>query len=166
VKGLVSLLMMLIISAAVFVQTLEAQVSGSQPSSAQTVQISVEDLKTLRQIAAENVSLKAECEELKRQCEGWRNSANSWQKLAEAEKDRADRVQAGAITELEQANKNRDFALNVQREQIKADRDYIKSLERDKERLIKSRFKTAIISFGGGALTGGFAGFKLARLSI
>jgi small-conductance mechanosensitive channel len=123
-------------------------------------------VKTLRKIVAENESLKAECEELRRQCTEWKNSANNWQSLYEKEKFRADEILTQSNKNFEEAVKTQKFALNLQREQLLADRDYINSLEHKVKSLRKSSLRNSVISFGGGAAIGGFLGFKLARLNI
>lgn len=128
--------------------------------------LSVEDAKQLRKIVAENESLKAECNELRRQCTEWKTSANSWQKLYENEKFRADEIQAKAVSNFEEALKTQKFALNLQREQLQADKEYISSLEGKVKSLRKSKWKLAGITFVAGNATGFYIGNKFPRLNL
>ena len=126
----------------------------------------MEDVKTLRKMAAENTSLKAECAELRAQLDGWKTSAGNWQKLYESEKQRADNVQGEVINNLEKAIKNKDSAIDLQRQQIQSDKDYISSLEGKVRSLKKQRWKIGAIAFTFGNAAGSYIGYKIGKLNI
>lgn len=158
-KKLLTLLMTLIISVASFALNANAQDTNSQ-------NLTVEDAKQLRKIVAENESLKAECDELRRQCEGWKTSAKNWQDLYEKEKFRADEILTRANNDYQEALKTQKFALNLQRDQLQSDREYITSLEGKVKSLRKSKWTFGGITFITGFGTGAYLGNQLPRLNI
>lgn len=88
------LITILILSFAGFATTLAAQDTPSP-------NLSVDDVKQLRKIAADLDYEKARADAAIEQAESWKTSAASWRTLYLAEKDRADRVQGGRVAELQ-----------------------------------------------------------------
>ena len=147
-SALLILIATLILSCAAFAQTTNEPDSGS-------VTLSVDDVKQLRKLAAEREFYKRSFEESERQSSEWRRSAENWRKLYEAEKDRADRVQEGRVTELQKA-------VAAFKDQAEADRQRLGELE-FRIRKLKSQRKWW---FAAGAAVGVAGGVQIARINF
>ncbi len=144
----------------IFAVAIAFAVFGSTNVSAQeAVEVTIEDLRQLRRIAADRDHQEARANEAERQAADWQASAGKWQKLYDAEKDRADRVQGGRIAELQKANE-------FYREQAEADKQRLGELE-FRIRKLKNQRK---YWFGAGAAIGGaagaFGGYKIAQFNF
>lgn len=117
--------------------------------------LSVDDVKQLRKLAAEREFYKRSFEESERQSAEWRRSAENWRTLYEAEKDRADRVQEGRVSELQKA-------IAAFKDQADADRQRLGELE-FRIRKLKSQRKWW---FGAGAAAGIVGGVQIARINF
>lgn len=146
-------ILILMLSFAGFVKTLQAQDSDSPT-------ISVEDVRQIRKIIAERDFYKNSFEESEKQRLKWQQSAENWQKLYLAEKFRADTVQEKRINELLEANTALGKA-NIQlRAQTEADRTRLAEQQFIINKLKNSRKFYFAGGFALGFGAGAFAGYQ------
>lgn len=138
----------------------------NQPAFSQTVTITLEDLKIFRQAQVDAVSYKKEAEEAKRQSAEWETSAKNWKSLFEAEKLRADNVQAQALKECDASKVDLAKANFQLHRQADEDREKIGNLQFDIRKLKANRKWVFTAGFGTGLAIGGYTGYKIGNLKF
>lgn len=132
-------------------------------AAAQTVEITVDDLRKFRQAVVDAEFYKQKATEFEVKMNNWEISSGNWQKLYNAEKTRADNVQGAAIKACEDANKALGKANFELRNQANEDRRKIGELEFDVRKLKSSRKWYFAAGFGAGAATGGYVGYQAGK---
>lgn len=176
-----SLILITAVMFALFAMSSPAQDLNSQASSApladeskqtQTVTVTIGDLQTFRQIAAERLSLLKEKVQLKSDLEQAEASAAKWQKQSEAETYRADVVQEKRISEIQTAYNEKSAALDKANKQITeftvqhaADKQYVANLQFSNRKLKGDRWRWGFTGLAAGAGAGFAGGYYLANKS-
>lgn len=131
----------------------------------ETVTVTLDDLKILRKAAADRDYWEKAYNESERQKQAAIGSAANWEKLFLSEKNRADNIQGGRITETQGAVKDLQDANKELHAQAERDRVKIGELTAENNKLRSERKYIAGLSFAGGVVAGWWLKGKSANVT-